>query len=398
MTVKTNKDDAIYRYDKCEIKRAYYDNDGFLIVDAIVTRTGVFTYVNEDGTLRKELRHPNDIFKQASLKTMEMLPITFLHPVEKTVNADNSTRLSKGFTGQDVTIDGKHISIRLKVTDQETITAVENGIQELSLGYTVTLLDEAGEYDNEQYTHRQTECIYNHLAIVPEARAGAEARIKLDAAYFVQQIKTTNTIRIDGEKPSQSINHPTTKESRMKKFTIDSIEYDAAPEVVNFAKRQKERADAAEGKIVELQSKLDEATAKADTAEEKLKKAEAKTNDDAIKQAVDAHVKLVSIATPHLDEDTVKNIGNMTSGEIKNAVIKAHFPEAKLDGQSDAYIAARFDSAIELDAAETKRNKQNQNADADQRKKLNSDSGESKNTTVDQDKSRQDMINRLKNS
>lgn len=395
---KTNKD-IDYRYDMCELKRAYYDKDGFLIVDAIVTRTGVFTYMNNDGTLRKELRHPDDILKKSSLDTMKMLPLTFMHPVEKVVDAHNSAKLSKGFTGQDVSIDGKYIYNRLKVTDHETITAVENGIQELSLGYEVTLIEEAGDYCGEQYTHRQTDCVYNHIAIVPEARAGAQARIKLDNAYSVQQIHLDNkSIKIDGKKPSISFdNQPNKpKENRMIKFSIDGIDYDASPEVVNHAKRESKRADDAEATVKSLTEKLSKETARADSAEESLKIAKEKTNADAIQKAVTERIALVNLASPHLDENTVKSIHTLDEKAIKSAVILAHFPEAKLDGKDDVYIAGRFDAAIEMDTKNIQQNADEANADAKQRQQMNNQQNNDANSNVpDQEKSRLDMIARL---
>jgi len=38
---------------------------------------------------------------------------------------------------------------------------------------------------------------------------------------------------------------------------------------------------------------------------------------------------------------------DMSDADIKKAVILSVFPAAKLDGKDDAYLAARFDSAVE---------------------------------------------------
>jgi hypothetical protein len=38
----------------------------------------------------------------------------------------------------------------------------------------------------------------------------------------------------------------------------------------------------------------------------------------------------------------------MTDNDIKSAIILSKFPEAKLDGKSQEYLDARFDSAIEI--------------------------------------------------
>lgn len=178
--------ERVMRYDRGEIRNAQMTEEGFLTADAIVTRIGVFRYQNPDGSISKELRHPDDVFLQDSLATMKMIPITKLHPPEVYVDSRNSQRLAKGYTGEAVRVDGRFVKIPLKVTDQGTIDAIMAGMQELSLGYAVVKLDEVGEYDNETYEIRQTEIDYNHLAVVPNARAGHEARIVLNAADAIQ--------------------------------------------------------------------------------------------------------------------------------------------------------------------------------------------------------------------
>ncbi len=388
-----------YRYDKGSIKRTYIDADGFLNADAIVTRTGVFTYRNNDGTLRKELRHPDDILKQDSLKTMEMLPITLLHPPEKKVDADNVSRLQKGFTGSNIVVDGKFIRNKLKVCDQVAIDSVMNGTQELSLGYLVALIEEAGEYEGERYDFRQTEVTYNHLAIVPSARAGSEAKITLDADDAIQEIKTDDTIikptkiKTDYKQNHSQIN----KETRMKKITLDGIEYEASPEVINALNAKTTKLDStvtelsmAKEETVKIQAKLDEAN-------DKLEIAKKANNDEAVQIAVQTRLALVSEASPHLDAEAVKTVNDMTDKDIKLAVIKSHFPEAKLDGKDDVYIGARYDGAIEMKTEKETNTDENITS---QRKALNLGDGSNKDakTEPDQEKSRNDMNDSLVNA
>ncbi len=64
------------------IEYVYETKDGFLKGDGVVTRTGVFTYVNADGSLRKELRHPSDVLSLNSMHSMKMIPITNNHPTD----------------------------------------------------------------------------------------------------------------------------------------------------------------------------------------------------------------------------------------------------------------------------------------------------------------------------
>ena len=69
--------------------------EGFLRLDAYVTRTGVFDYP-EFG--RKELRHPEEVLKQDSLDTMKNKSITFIHPNEL-VDSKNFRRYDVGVIG-----------------------------------------------------------------------------------------------------------------------------------------------------------------------------------------------------------------------------------------------------------------------------------------------------------
>lgn len=412
-----------YRYDKGEIRSAHFDDDGFLVVDAIVTRTGVFNYRNGDGTLRRELRHPDDILKQESLRTMRMLPITLLHPQEKKVDSINATRLTKGFTGEDIRVDGKFVRARLKICDQQAIDSVIGGMQELSLGYIVALVEEDGEYDNERYDFRQTEVVYNHLAIVPSARAGSEARIVLDENDAVQcmtedredcsgacdgECKCSNsqefvgeveveydTERTDSNNDNNNHHQPTnSKENRMKKINIDGIEYDAAPEVANKLTKETERADTAEKALNTANEEKTKIQANLDEANDKIKKAEERDDAAEVKKAVKARLDLVAKVTPHLDEETVKKVADMSDKDLKVAVIKKHYPEANLDDKDEVYIDARFDGAIELDPERKDENT------ASQRQTL---SGDNKNRTdnreePDQEKSRKDMEDNLKDA
>jgi hypothetical protein len=418
---KKTDPNAFYRYDKGEIRSAHFTPEGFLSVDAIVTRTGVFIYRNQDGSLRRELRHPDDVMKQDSLKSMEMVPITLLHPKEKSVDSLNASRLSKGFTGQSIVVDGKYIKNRLVVTDQEAINTILSGMNQLSLGYTQALIDESGEYDNERYDARQTDIFYNHIAIVPSARAGSEAKIDLGRNDAYQCVNKDENHRCDkkclnectcadskkhlGEFKIDDVddaefeevridNNNQPKEIRMKKITLDGIEYEAAPEVINALAKEKSRADKAEESLKTTTDEKTKLQAKCDETEEKLKKAEKRDDKAEVQKAVKARLDLVTQATPHLDEETTKKLDQMDDKEIKLAVIKSHFPEFKEDGKDDVYIDARYDGAVEL-------KKENRNdAMSSQRQAAGgmNKSTHDNNDVIDKDKSRNDMMKSQENA
>lgn len=329
---------SVIRYDRGEVRASRKDEDGFLLVDAIVTRTGVFEYLNADGTIRRELRHPDDVFKGDSMKTMEMLPITLFHPQSKVVTSENSKELSVGFTGETLINDGKFITARLKITDKRAIDAIEKeNIKELSLGYSVMLDQQSGVFEGEPYNAVQTDITYNHLAIVPKGRAGEKASIVLDSEDAVQHI--------DDQK--QTTNQPKKEKRMLVKHNLDSIEYECSPELKNHIIKLDSGIESLGGDITGLKKSNSELQAKLDASNEKLVAAEKVDHKTEIATAVKARIELERVANDRLDEDFVKEISTKSDEEIKKAVILKVSPEAKLDRKEAAYIDARFDGALE---------------------------------------------------
>lgn len=381
----------VNRFDRGEITKVTRTPEGFLQVDAKITRIGVFPYLNADGTRRNELRHPDEVLKQDSLKSMEMLPITLLHPKEKKVDASNAQRLSVGFTGQNVKPDGKFITNTIKITDEKAIKAVEqDGVRELSLGYDVLLVQEDGMFDGERFDFKQTEISYNHLAIVPQARAGSEVRIALDGSDAAQDSVHPSEEEEDEETNKGSNTKPKEKKMDMVKVNLDGITYDAAPEVSKALDKALKRADEAEKNLETEKKNVSTIQAKYDSEHEELEKLKKQDNKEVINKAVESRLALISKAMEHLDEDEKKKILDMSDKEIKVAVIMKHSPEAKLDGKDDNYIDARYDAAIESGTQSS--------SIANQRKAVNNMSRGDSHKELDQEKSRSDMIYGLTNA
>ena len=201
----------VTRIDKATAPKFIETEEGYLRGRAVVSRVGVFRYRNADGTERLELRHPSEVLSQASLDSLKQIPLTLDHPAEL-VNADNVKDLAIGYTGDDVQVDGNNITVNFTVTNADAIKQIRAGTRELSLGYKLDLTAENGNYDGQDYTHRQINVTYNHLAVVAKARAGAEARIHLDGASVL--------VETDQKEKPMTV-----------KVNLDGIAYDAAPEV-----------------------------------------------------------------------------------------------------------------------------------------------------------------------
>lgn len=162
------------RYDAVEVK-AKITPEGYIFDTPTLTRTGVFEYVNPDGSIRKEYRPESSVFNEDSLKAYKGLPIIWKHQSYVNRNHTNAfigTILSEGRQ------DGENLTADVVIHNPECI---EKGDKELSLGYALMLDETPGVTPcGQRYDAIQTDIIPNHLAVVTKGRAGT-ARFNLDS-------------------------------------------------------------------------------------------------------------------------------------------------------------------------------------------------------------------------
>jgi hypothetical protein len=142
-----------------------------------VTSVGIFEYKNSDGSIRRELRLPEHVFDEESLASYEGKPVIITHDAGR-VDKDNvddeivGTILSKGYRDGD--------NVRAKTVIHNIDSVKRSGLRELSLGYDLAPDETPGEWKGQKYDAIQTDIRINHLALVPNARAGDSARLNLD--------------------------------------------------------------------------------------------------------------------------------------------------------------------------------------------------------------------------
>ena len=344
------------------------------MVEAIVTRSGVFEYMKLDG-IQRQLRHPDDVFSSESLNSLKMIPVTLDHPAGL-VTTEDAKKLSVGFTGESVRVDGENLIVTLKITDEEAIKAIESGKNELSLGYTLDLLDETGMYKGEKYDKRQTNISYNHLAIVDRARAGANAKIHLDNADAVDAVQLDEMVlNID----NQDFNNSKGVKP-MYKINIDGVEHEIDNlEIVKYVKKLEKDNSDLNAKMETVSGDLDKKSAELDTANEKIENLTNVDNAEAIAKGVSARLDLERTATTVLGDsvgegDKAKKVSELDEADIKKAVIKKVFPKRELDGKSDTYIESAFEIAVDTFKETKGDNDLDQNNDLDnQLEEINSD-------------------------
>lgn len=352
--------------------------EGYIRCDAVTTKAGIFLYRNDDGSVRRELRHPREVFKADSLATMRNQPIVDTHD-GGLVNSKSTKIRQIGMTGEAVRVDGMNVLCPVSITVEDGVNTVKNGRRQVSWGYEADMVqaEPGATYDGEPYDWEQTNIRYNHLALVDIGRAGKEASLKLDGEQ-VEESEALETV-LKGQ-------HRYDGATNMKKIIIDGVEYEVQPQVAVAFEKAKERADSAEAAAKASKSAEDSAKAKMDQAIEDGKKVTAeaaKKLDGDVKE----RVELVLVAQDRLDVETVKGIAKMDNQAIRLAVIKAANPTFDSKDKSEDYIRSRFDSVLESDG---------ETALAGQRREMHGDAATREDAAAaDPEKSRAELKKRM---
>lgn len=157
----------------------YFTDEGYLIDHPILTSCGIFEYTNPDGSIRRELRLPEYVFDEKSLKTYRAKPIIITHEAG-VVDKNNVDREQIGTILSDGYQDGD--DVRAEIVIHDTDSMKKCGLKELSLGYNLDLVEKPGVWNGEPYDAIQTNITINHLALVASARAGEQARLNIDGS------------------------------------------------------------------------------------------------------------------------------------------------------------------------------------------------------------------------
>ena len=174
MPPKLNK---VIRLDSLPLGQTFYTSEGYLRDRPILTRTGIFEYTNPDGSIRRELRLPEDVFAQESLESYRGRPIVITHDAGL-INKDNVAKNQIGTILSDGYRDGENV--RAEIVIHNTDAMKDSRMKELSLGYNLDLEETPGEWNGQHYDAIQRNIRINHLALVEEARAGDKARLNID--------------------------------------------------------------------------------------------------------------------------------------------------------------------------------------------------------------------------
>lgn len=164
---------SVSRNDSFTLESYETTSNGFLNISGIVTRTGVFRY--DEGN---ELRPHDEVLKPESLDSMFAVPVTWEHPPDL-LTPETIPMYQKGFVASKpeiVTLGETMHAVKLSnivIQDPSLIhEIVKNGLSEFSLGYSCDIDEHSGRFDSEEYARIQRNIVYNHLAVVKDARCG----------------------------------------------------------------------------------------------------------------------------------------------------------------------------------------------------------------------------------
>lgn len=169
--------------DRAPLERVRKLADGRIAAVARFARSGVYTYTGAelgraDLSTVNVYRPESEVFDQAAMASFAHKAITVGHPAQA-VTADNWSAHSAGWTEGKIARDGEFVEIPLMLADASAVKAYESGeARELSAGYTSELVWGDGVApDGQRYQATMRQIRGNHIALVPQGRAGSTCRI-----------------------------------------------------------------------------------------------------------------------------------------------------------------------------------------------------------------------------
>jgi hypothetical protein len=153
--------------------------DGSVVSECPVARTGVQSYPGPDGGVVRHLRLPEEVFAQDSIESYVGAPIRIGHDFGAT---DRVGTVCHARMRDAETDDGPEWVLgTLAIHDTAAIDAAESGQGQLSAGYTALLEDAPGVHHvYGEYDLIQRDIVIDHIALVDRARAGATATLQFD--------------------------------------------------------------------------------------------------------------------------------------------------------------------------------------------------------------------------
>lgn len=334
--------------DKASVGAIKETKEGYLVATARVARTGTQIYLARElgdfaiaagfapDSQVRVYRSPEEVFHKDSLASITRVPVTIDHPGED-VSAANWASLSVGDVGDAYATEPEWVVVNPMIKDAAAVQAARTTHRQISMGYDAQVVKARDGIDADF----EVKAIrYNHLALVPSARAGDQARIG----------DSWGAAPIDDSQPGDM---PKTKGGQqmpdLKTLVLgDSAVQVAVADAAVIEKFKTDMAQAlkdAEAKHATLLSEKDEQIGKL--------KADLVKAQDAAKIDVDA---LVAARADLLGKikaiDASIDPAGKSDAELRKAAVAAKLGDAMVKDASDAEITGMF-KAIATTAGST---------------------------------------------
>lgn len=130
------------------------------IINAVLGKSGVITYIDINGKKINELRHPDDIFSPETIKSMRNIP--FLGNKE-TSTMDVDKNEIAGFVHGEIIRDIDFMRCSIKLKNKKDVAFPKSKENIIAGAYTCDTIDESGVYNGVEYDKRQVNIRYNHV-------------------------------------------------------------------------------------------------------------------------------------------------------------------------------------------------------------------------------------------
>lgn len=352
-TTRTDGKDEVQRFDFVGgIGKLARTQVGGLRVPARIARTGVLEYRLGDGSVRRELRLPEEVFAADSVDTLRGAPVTDLAHHRGLIDIRTWKDATLGHV-ESIRQDGKYLSADLIVNDASAIVDLENGrLHDISCGYRCRLDFEPGIWNGERYDAIQRNIRCNHVAILPRGRgrSGTDVSVRLDSR---------DAECVETEDPEQDITMADPITKTLIKLDGRDLEYGSKEHIDAIEDAHLKDLEKAEAEKKDLVTRCDKAEAGQKVAEKKALDLEEEKKGEAerAKTARKKRLRLLRSAARFLygdeeeDEEKTDALDDKTDREIMVAVLRAdaRWKDDKFEGsdgkpRSDEYVEAIFDS------------------------------------------------------
>lgn len=315
-----------------------YTPEGFLVVPARISRTGIQDYFA--GELDNESTEPmkvvrlfrpaEEVFSQDSIDSLKNKTITDDHPQES-VDAENCKTVSVGHSGSEIVQDGDFLTADFHITDADTIKKIEQGKVEVSVGYSSDIEYIEGVTDTgDKYDAIQRNIRGNHIAIVEKGRAGS--LVKISDNLKKDSTMKVNINDVDFEFEDQAGQAVISLQRKLRDAEAELEKKKVEDEDEEEAKKKLEDED--EKKEVK---DMDEMKAKLDDAKSKI------LTDSQVENLLNDRIKFIEDAKKVSDVD----LSGKTKEEIVKAIVADKCPKVNIEDSSKEYLQTRFDILVE---------------------------------------------------